>query len=336
MMSASTIETAEAAPKTADLRSDTLPGHRAIDARALAAFEALVDDVSLRLKGVIGVGARHLETGLGFSVNGAERFPMASTYKVPIAAAFLAKVDRGDLTLDQRIEIEQRHVQETGPIAQSIRHPGASVSTINLLELMLTQSNNNATDRVLELIGGPTSVTAWLRSIGVTDMRVDSTVNDILNRFFGFEPFTAAHDAFLERFSTDEARERASGTAQAAFDAGLEDTTTPDAMMDLLARLFAGDLLSARSRTLLIEIMQRCETGNGRLRGLLPPGVVVADKTGSVGGTINDVGMIMLPNGRGRLVIAVLTKQSPIVSYPAREPVIAEIARSAFDYFAFR
>jgi len=53
--------------------------------------------------------------------------------------------------------------------------------------------------------------------------------------------------------------------------------------------------LSEKSTELLLDIMERCETGAGRLKGLLPEGTVIAHKTGTIGGTTNDVGIITLP-----------------------------------------
>jgi beta-lactamase class A len=308
----------------------------AISPRVQAAFQAHVAQLETQLSGVMGASIRHLESGERVSVNGDERFPMASTFKVAIAGAALCRVDRGEIDLSQLVEVRQRDFDETGPVAQSVRHPGVSLSVANLIELMLTQSNNNATDRVLERIGGPQAVTVWLRSIGLREMRVDSTVNDILNKFYGFPPGTPAHKTFLERYPTPEEQAVVAGTTNSVFDDSPEDTSTPDDMAELLSQLLAGPRLTPSSRDFLTGVMERCETGLGRLRGLLPSGVVVADKTGSVGGTINDVGMITLPPGRGRVIIAVFTKKSTIVPYAARERFIAEIARSAYDYFSIR
>ena len=106
-------------------------------------------------------------------------------------------------------------------------------------------------------------------------------------------------------------------------------------MVDLLGKLLASPLLKPESRDFLRGVMERCETGQARIKGILPAGTTVAHKTGTIGGTINDVGMITLPGNRGHLLIAVYTKSS---SLPAaqRERAIAEISRSLFDYFATR
>jgi beta-lactamase class A len=260
---------------------------------------------------------------------------MASTYKIPIAGLLLALVDRGRLDLEQRVEVTARHMEETGEIAQSICHPGVSLSVLNLLELMLTQSNNNATDRIIDLVGGPDKVTAWVKSIGVEGLRVDRTVNDLLNEFYGFAPGSPSMATFLARWPTEADREQVNNRPNASFDGALKDTATPRAMCELVCRLFGPSILSEASRTLLYAVMARCQTGAGRIKGRLPPEIVVAHKTGTIGGTINDAGLIALPGGRGHLALAVFTKNSDIIPYIAREPIIADLSRSIFDIFAF-
>ena len=46
--------------------------------------------------GTVGAAAIHLETGREAYHNAGMRFPMASTYKVPIAVQLLSRVDRGE------------------------------------------------------------------------------------------------------------------------------------------------------------------------------------------------------------------------------------------------
>ena len=80
--------------------------------------------------------------------------------------------------------------------------------------------------------------------------------------------------------------------------------------------------------------MLRVQTGEGRIKGVLPPGTDVAHKTGTIGGTTNDVGYVYLPDAAGHVVTVVFVKNSarPI---PAREAAIAQISRAIYDYFLF-
>jgi beta-lactamase class A len=316
----------------ADLLPAAAPVHPAA-ASTQAAFQALAKRLEARIKGRIGISARLLETGESFSVAGDEPFPMASTFKVAVAATVLSRVDRGELKLDQMVPITDRDLEASGPIAQSVPHPGISLSIRNILELMLTQSNNTAADKMTALAGGPAAVTAWLKAHHIEGQRVDGDTNAILNRFTG-QPIDAP---FLKTYlaAHPEAGEDDDLKPDPAFDDSPLDTSSPNAMANLLTLLFTGDALKPESRRVLIETMLRCETGHARLKGLLPAGTPVAHKTGTVGGTVNDVGMITLPEGRGHLILAVYIKKSTRPE-SERERAIAEIARSAYDLYSMR
>ena len=81
--------------------------------------------------------------------------------------------------------------------------------------------------------------------------------------------------------------------------------------------------------------MRRCRTGDARLKGMLPLGSEVAHKTGTIGATTNDVGIVTLPDGAGHVAIAVFVKSSDKET-SVRERVIAEVARAVHDYFLFQ
>jgi beta-lactamase class A len=104
-------------------------------------------------------------------------------------------------------------------------------------------------------------------------------------------------------------------------------------MAELLVRIASGTALGPKSTRFLLELMARDETGAGRLRGRLPPNVVVSSKSGTIQGTAeNDVGIVTLPDGSRVAVAVYLTdaKAEP----PALERVIADIGRAVYDFFA--
>ncbi|MDD1450369.1 serine hydrolase [Sphingomonas sp. H160509] len=107
-----------------------------------------------------------------------------------------------------------------------------------------------------------------------------------------------------------------------------KDVATPIAMVTLLNKLDNGTVLAAQSRQFLLELMSRCQTGTRRIRALLPAGTRVEDKTGTLDGITNDVGFITMPDGR-RVAIVVFARGGR-----DRQPVIAEVSRAIYDYFA--
>jgi beta-lactamase class A len=110
------------------------------------------------------------------------------------------------------------------------------------------------------------------------------------------------------------------------------NTCSAEDLARLLVQLQKGELLQPPHSGLLLDFMHRAMTGTKRLRGSLPAGTPVADKTGTGdgGAVTNDVGIITLPKGRGHLAIAVLISGSKL-SLAAQENLIAEIARVAYD-----
>ena len=263
---------------------------------------------------------------------------MASTYKVPIAVQILSMVDRGELGLHDLIEIDQADVYVTASaISDLLDDPGLQISVHNLLELMLQISDNIATDVLMAQAGGSQAVTARMAEIGVEGLRVDRPTWALIANWLGAAGVSETnridrddYEVLLRAPRTD-ANEAANN---ANFNTDPRDTSTPAAMSTLLQQIWNRDILSEESSALLLDIMYRCQTGEGRLKGVLPAGTEVAHKTGTIGQTTNDVGIIDLPGDAGHVVAVVYVKESD-VPIPDREAVIAQIARAIHDYFVF-
>ncbi|MBL7850509.1 MAG: class A beta-lactamase [Cyclobacteriaceae bacterium] len=301
--------------------------------------EQEVSRLSLISGGVLGVAAIHVETGKRFSQHGGVRFPMASTYKIPIAIQLLSRVDSGMYTLDQLVEVTRSDMHPgSGMIAERFNWPGAlkpglALSVRSLLELMLLISDNSATDICLRLAGGPSQVNACMRRLGITGLSVDRPTAYLISDWLGIamdprQPWSSQRFDSLEKVLKPEMM----ALSSRAFDADVKDTSTPEAMSDLLLKLYGQPILKPETKALLLDIMARCETGLTRLKGALPPNTVVMHKTGTIGMTANDVGIITLPGDAGHLVISIFTKSSE-KPLPERERAIAEVARVLHDYF---
>ena len=300
--------------------------------RLLAEIERLAPNSG----GTVGVGAIHLETGRAVWFNEDDRFPMASTYKVPIAVQLLSRVDRGEISLADMVELEPTDIHPgSGTISNLFNDPGVSLSLRNLLELMLLISDNSATDLTLTAAGGPDAVNARMSELGVEGLSVNRPTSVLIGDYSGVE--TPADG----RISMVEFRDRAGGVsaperdaAREAFSTDTRDTSTPRAMAHLLAMTWAGKALGSKNTEVFKDVMLRVQTGTGRIKGVLPPGTQVGHKTGTIGGTTNDVGYIYLPDNAGHVITVVFVKDSerPV---PAREATIAQISRAIYDYFLF-
>ena len=292
--------------------------------------------------GIVGMYCEQLATNVRVSIQGEEPFPMASTYKLAMAMLLLRQIDEGESSLKQMVEIGQDDLSPGGGLIKAnIFHPGVALSVHNLLSLALTVSDNTATDMVLRLAGGPEAVTEFLQGLGIVGMRVDRSTKLVIADAYGAMEALSQEGwsyAFLkqktELFAADPEDEPAEKYLK-----NVRDTSTPEAMGRLLGLLLDGKLLGASSTQTLLDIMRRCETGERRIRGLLPPGAVVADKTGTIPKVaVNDVGIIELPESRGELILCVFVKSrggGSFINSEQAERTIAQIARTVYDFWLF-
>ncbi len=145
-----------------------------------------IEKITQGLVGRLGVAAQELSSGLNVSINGDETFAMASAYKVAIATKVMDRVDKGELSLDQMVDVPQdMYVAGEVAIAERFPYPGVQFSLANLIYPMITESDNTATDVCMGLAGGPAAVTENLRRLGINDFRVDRLTREILMDFYG-------------------------------------------------------------------------------------------------------------------------------------------------------
>ena len=262
------------------------------DAELAARLRAL----SARAGGNIGVAVIHVETGRSAEVQGATPLPLYSVFKLPLAVAVLKAVEENRLRLDQRVRITPAEVAPGMRANSDLWRQPVERTIAELLELSIARSDNTSTDKLLELVGGPEVVTQLMRAHGLRQINIESSVR----------AFVGQREHRNTGAATDLAR--------------------------LLARLQQGGILQPAQFALLRGMMERATTGLRRLRGNLPAGTVVADKTGTGadGAATNDVGLITLPAGRGHLAMAVLVSGSQL-PVAAQERLIAELARAAYD-----
>lgn len=309
---------------------------RGISTTTQSAFEFQLHNLQIQTGGTIGFSVKHIESGDQISVNGHVRFKMASTAKVAIAARVLAMVDRSAIQLGQIVEISPRETDALGDVGPSLVHPGVMLSVQNLIELMIVRSSNTATDSLLRIIGGPKSVTEWLHVLDIQGLDIHSTFTELSQQFYELTPDALPFKEMTARFPHEGDLDRYDELVRPLFEDSDGDTTCPHAMTEFLAKvLTTSEVLSPSSRAVLTGSLGRCQTAPQRIKGLLPAAVPVFHKSGWGGGSVSDVGLVTLPQGRGQLILSAYIKLSD-APMSTRDRAIAELSRSAYDYFATR
>ena len=283
--------------------------------------------------GVLGVALMNLESGQFWTFNGDRPFPLGSASAAPVAAAALAEMDAGRLSLDQTVHISGGDLSPPPSRIADAWPVRADYGVGDLLSAALTQGDNTATDVLMRRIGGPGAVTGWLKVKDIEQVRVDRYARETETDLEGMASFReawkgeASFDAALATLPPDKRR-----TAMTAYLRDVRDTATPRSLLHFLMELDDHTLLSQASSALLLRIMTGPGPGGHRLKAGLPVGASWAHLAGDartdlgLAPATNDLGLITLPDKR-RYAVVVFLAGSPL-DPAARDALIADVGRA--------
>ncbi|QWP78379.1 class A beta-lactamase [Lysobacter sp. K5869] len=243
-----------------------------------------------RSGGRLGVSVLDTGDGRHWSARGDERFPMCSTYKLPLVAAVLRKAELGEIDLNARVAVPQAALVSYSPVTEPLARAGRDASVAQLCEASIALSDNTAANLLLPLVGDPAGLNRFLRGIG---------------------------DAVTAMQRTPGAPLRGGS---------LSDTTTPNAMLATMRSVLLGEALNEASRRRLTDWLVASKTGPSRLRAGLPKDWRVGHKTGSSDGIANDVAIVWPPRRKPVLIAGYL--RDAWGDDELRSSVLADAART--------
>ena len=147
--------------------------------------------------------------------------------------------------------------------------PGKKYSALEVVKKMIVVSDNTATNMMIELLGGA----------------------EVLNQHFA----TWGLRATVLRNNLPDLE----GT----------NTTSPKDLINIIAQVDRGNLVSVKSRDRIFQIMRQTQNDSLLPKGL-GEGAVISHKTGNINTMLADAGMVDLPNGK-RYLVAVMVKHPP-------------------------
>ena len=255
-----------------------------------------LDALELEYDARVGVSA--IDTGSGDSVafRADERFGFASTVKVFVAAEFLRQVapaDRDDVVTWTRADIDR-----AGYSPVTTEHLVDGLTLAELAEAAVRESDNTATNLIIERLGGPAALDSGLELL-------DDTTTAIVD-----------DEPALNVVSADSA----------------DNTTTPAAFTANLGALLDGQTLATDDLATLVDWMSGNATGDNLVRAGAPGGWVVADKSGGAGGIRNDIA-IVTPPGRAPLLVSILTTKTDAAA-DYQDELVADVAAVVLGAFA--
>lgn len=268
-------------------------------------IEQIVSDKNA-VVGVSIIGNKGKDT---ISLHGDKRFPMQSVFKFHIALAVLSEVDKGKLSLDQKIEINKNELlpEDFWSPLRDENPNGGSFTIERLIQYTVSHSDNTACDVLIRLIGTPKTVEEYIKKNSIKDIQITFNEQDM----------------------------------QAKWGNMFENWTTPKAASETLKIFYENknNLLSKTSHDFFWKTNKETTTGNNRIKGQLPEGVIVAHKTGWSGtnkesgitGAVNNIGIVFLPNGEYFIISVFVTESKE--SFDTNEKIIADIAKATYDFY---
>jgi len=291
-----------------------------------------LNEIAASFPGKVGVYVKNVETGAEAAINADNEYPMASTYKVPIMVQVFREADAGKFALTDRVTLKESDRRAGSGLLMHMT-PGLSPTIYDLMLLMITVSDNEATDVLINRVGAA-NVTATMKQLGIEGLRVDRSTEDIIADYLkAADP--AIHDASAAQIYAHP--ETFGKLTPAQMDKAAQtltddprDHSSPRAMGQLLEKVVKNQAASEKSCKGVLGIMQQ-QQHTQRISRFLEEGMA-ATKSGTIGATTNDVGVMQVAGQH--VVIAVYTiKADSLVSTPQAEEVIGRIAKASYDYF---
>ncbi|MEU6815347.1 class A beta-lactamase [Streptomyces sp. NPDC046860] len=238
----------------------------------------------------LGVYARNTRTGATVAYRADEPFAMCSTFKA-IAAAAVLRDHGGRAALGEVIHYPPADILANSEKTRAQQETGMALGDV--CAAAIQYSDNTAGNLMLRRIGGPAGLTRFFRSLG-----------DRVSR--------------LDRWETD---------LNTAVPGDVRDTTTPRALGRSFELLTLGRALAETDREQFLDWLRGNTTSGKRFGAGLPPGWVLADKTGTGSyATVNDLGVAWTGEGTP-LLLSVLSTKPTTPDAPVDEALIEETAR---------
>ncbi len=214
---------------------------------------AIIEQVKA-FPGHTSVYFKNLVTGDSFAYNAQEPMTAASVIKLTVMAELFRQIDAGLVSRDQKLILrDEDRVPICGVL--TLMHTGLEVTPIDLCNLMITISDNVATNMLIELLG--------VENIQANNLRL------------GLEGVQLERKLFERR---PEFR-------------GKRNTVSAAGIGKLLEMLYRGQVVSEAASREMLEIMQ-CQQCTNKIPLLLPGEGRAAHKTGEDEGTTHDTGVI--------------------------------------------
>ncbi|MEO0457042.1 MAG: serine hydrolase [Cyanobacteria bacterium P01_A01_bin.114] len=162
-----------------------------------------------------------LDTGKYVDLSGQQAIAAASTIKLPVLVAFFQEVDAGRITVEQIMATQATQVAG-GSGDMQVQPPGTQYTALEVATQMIVNSDNTATNMMIDLLGGAEALNQRFQNWGLANTSINAPLPDLEGT-----NLTSAYD-----------------------------------LVKVMVMLHKGELLSLRSRDRVLNILQRTYNKN--------------------------------------------------------------------------
>lgn len=267
-------------------------------------LETCLDEIVSGCKAEIGIAIR---TPNGETVTRNDTLlPMMSVFKFPVALAVLDRMERQNISLTDTIRVGPEWLVPNtySPMRDSLPAKGGALTLGRLLRYAVSQSDNIACDVLLQQVGGPAAVDAYIRSLGIEGVEITASEEE------------------MHRSVANQRLNRA----------------RPSSVCALFDLFLQGTLLNEAHNAFLDRLLRETVTGANKLKAGVPAGTVIGHKTGSSDRTAdgiriadNDAGYVILPDGRRYCITVFVTESGEDDATNAA--IAAAVSKAAYACF---
>lgn len=258
------------------------------------------------IKNKVNVGIAIIKDNHLIVVNN-KKYPLLSVFKYFVAVKVLKCVDQQKFSLDTNVSINKNMLDFNtySPMLKEYQNYPFNITISQLLEYMISQSDNNACDILVDYIGGIHEIENFVHELGYDAINIKVNEKDMN---------TNIYNQYL-------------------------NTSYPKDIILLMKKVKENNILSSSSLAFLENILLKTETGKNKIKAGLPKNTKFFHKTGSGSRTPkglkiadNDAGYVLLPNG-DIYYIAIMIKNSPL-SDDENAKITSDISKIIYQYFS--
>lgn len=223
---------------------------------SLREVAALIERAREEFPGRTGIVFVDIESDKVLDYDGSRQFESASLMKLVVIAELYRLIQVGELDIDYPLTLEQKHIVGGAGDLKNLE-PGTTFSIKVLVEKMITQSDNTATQMLTDFLTKD-ALQKSIKNLGLTGTTINRDVYDF-----------------------------------AAIDEGLDNYITAKDAARLLVQIAKEELPGSKEIHSVLERQQR----NDMIGHNFPSGTRVAHKTGELNGILHDVGIVYAPRG---------------------------------------